>query len=188
MGLTHYLDSQLETRDKWAILELFHAIELLLKERLHQDDPTLIYRNVDKPVTNDSKTVGSEEALERLVDIGVEMPHEYVAILRDLRRQRNRIEHHRFVPDSSHRRVLGEALKFIGYFLEDELGEQLEDHLPKELFHEAKELMVDYDVLGTSSRGGDGRRARPLRSQGAKPPRHRDVPGVRQSNGPDRGR
>src|SRR5271167_2479883 len=44
-------------------------------------------------------------------------------ILRDLRRRRNRIAHHRFIPASSHRVVLGEALKFIGYSLKDELGE-----------------------------------------------------------------
>jgi hypothetical protein len=147
MGLRHYLDPRLENRDKWAILELFHAIELLLKERLYQEDPSLIYRASEKPVSDDSRTVGLEEALERLAAIGLDVPDEYIAILRDLRRRRNRIEHHRFVPASSHRRVLGEALKFIGYFLEDELGEDLKDHLAHDLFHKAKELIVDYDVL-----------------------------------------
>lgn len=147
MGLSHYLDSQLPNRDKWAILELFHSIELLLKERLHQEHRMLIYRNVDKPVTDDAQTVGLEESLARFANIGVEIPHEYVAILRDLRRRRNRIEHHRFDPDSSHRHVLGEALKFIGYFLEEHLDEDLKDHLSPDVFHEAKELMIDYDAL-----------------------------------------
>jgi hypothetical protein len=49
--------------------------------------------------------------------------------------------------DPSHRAVIGEALKFIGYFLEDQLGENLEEHLSRELFREAKELMLDYDRL-----------------------------------------
>ena len=44
MALTHHLDRNLPNRDKWAILELYHAIELLLKERLYQDDPALIPR------------------------------------------------------------------------------------------------------------------------------------------------
>ena len=147
MGLRNYLDSHLDTRDKWAILELFHVIELLLKERLHQEQPSLIYRHPETPITDDSLTVGLDEALERLVNIGVEMPPQHVAILKDLQRRRNRIEHHRFVPDASHRRVLGEALKFIGYFLEDELNEDLQANLPHDLFHQAKELIIDYDVL-----------------------------------------
>ncbi len=42
MGLSHYLDERLENRDKWATLELFHAIELLCKERLYQEHPLLI--------------------------------------------------------------------------------------------------------------------------------------------------
>jgi len=147
MGLRHHLDDRLEHRDKWAILELFHSIELLLKERLFQEAPKLIYQHPDKPIGDDCLTVGLDEALGRLEEIGLDVPDEYVAILGDLRRRRNRIEHHRFVPDASHRRVLGQAIKFIGYFLEDELGEELKDHLPHDLFHRAKELLIDYDVL-----------------------------------------
>lgn len=147
MGLTHYLDEKLGTRDKWAILELFHAIELLLKERLHQEHPLLIYRNLDKPVGDDAQTVGMQETLGRFANLGVEIPNEYLKILLDLQRRRNRIEHHRFAPDASHRPVLGEALKFINYFIEEHLGEGLEDHVPPELFREAKQLILSYDAL-----------------------------------------
>lgn len=151
MGLKHYLDSKLETSDKWAILELFHSIELLLKQRLYEEHPLLIYRNVDKPVTDDAQTVGLAEALARFQNLDVELPTRYVTILRDLQRRRNRIEHHRFTPDADHRRVLGEALKFIGYFLEEHLDQSLKDNLPSELFHQAKELMVEYDSLVRSA-------------------------------------
>ena len=37
MAVGHCRDQELETADKWAILEMFHAIELLLKERLHRE-------------------------------------------------------------------------------------------------------------------------------------------------------
>ena len=151
MGLKHYLDPDLETSDKWAILELFHSIELLLKERLYEEHPLLIYRSVDKPVTDDAQTVGLAEALARFQNLDVELPAEHVTILRDLQRRRNRIEHHRFIPDADHQRVLGKALKFIGYFLEEHLGQNLKDHLPSELFHQAKELMVEYDSLVSSA-------------------------------------
>lgn len=147
MGLRHYLDAELETRDKWAVLEFFHAIELLLKERLHREHPLLIYRNLDKPIGDDAQTVGLQEILGRFANVGVEIPDEYRKILVDLQRRRNRIEHHRFAPDPSHRQVLGEALKFINYFLEEHLGEDFEDHVPSELFREAKELILSYETL-----------------------------------------
>jgi hypothetical protein len=147
MGLSHYLDENLETSDKWAILELFHAIELLLKERLYREHPLLIYRNMDRPLGDDAKTVGMQEIFGRFANLGIEIPDEYQEILRDLQRRRNRIEHHRFVPDQSHRPVLGEALKFIDYFLDKHLNEDLEDHISPELFREAKELIRSYEVL-----------------------------------------
>lgn len=147
MGLRHYQDEDLGTRDKWAILELFHAIELLVKERLRREHRLLIYRNIDKPLSDDSTTVGLRECLGRFVNLKVEIPGEYVDILLDLQRRRNRIEHHRFVPDTSHRTVLGEALKFIHYFLAEHLDENLEDHLPSEAFEKVKELILGYDEL-----------------------------------------
>jgi transcription elongation factor Elf1 len=42
---------------------------------------------------------------------------------------------------------LGEALKFIVYFLEDHLGEDVQDHLPAELFSRVKELIFEYEEL-----------------------------------------
>ena len=147
MGVRHYLDSSLETRDKWTILELFHAIELLLKERLRQEHPLFIYRSIDKPVSPDTQTVGLQETLARFGNLQVELPHEYVKILSDLQRRRNTIEHHRFSPDASHRQVLGEALKFIVYFLKDHLDEDIEDHLPADHFSQVKELILEYEEL-----------------------------------------
>lgn len=147
MGLKNYLDTELATRDKWAILELFHSIELLLKERLHEEHPLLIYRNIQERITEDTQTVGLAEALARFKNLDVNLSDRYVTILEDLKRRRNRIEHHRFIPDAGHRHVLGEALKFIGYFLEEHLSQNLKDLLPSELFHKAKELIADYDKL-----------------------------------------
>lgn len=147
MGVSHFLDKKLATRDKWAILEFFHTIELLLKERLSQENPLLIYRNIDKKIGPDSQTVGLQEILARFENLDIEISKEYRKILVDLQGRRNRIEHHRFVPDKSDRRVLGEALKFITYFLEEHLGEDLEDHLPTKHFKEVKQLVYEYDDL-----------------------------------------
>src|SRR5947207_1512171 len=84
MGLTHYLDLRLENRQKWAILELFHAIELLLKERLRQAHPLLIYRDINKPVGGDAQTVGLQETLIRFGNLHIDISKQHVNILRDL--------------------------------------------------------------------------------------------------------
>ena len=147
MAVGHYRDQELETADKWAILEMFHAIELLLKERLHREHPLLIYKNIDQKIGDDSLTVGLKETLARFVNLGVDIPAEYKRILEDLQKRRNRIEHHQFVPDKSHQHVLGEALKFISYFLEEQLDEEIESHLPWELFEEVKGLVLSYEDL-----------------------------------------
>jgi len=147
MGVGHFLNKKLTTADKWAILELFHTIELLLKERLHRENPLFIYKNIDQPVGDDSYTVGLREALARFTNLDIEIPKEYAAILLDLQKRRNRIEHHRFVPDESHHHVLGEALKFIKYFIEEHLDEELEQHLPAKHFEEVKTLILSYEEL-----------------------------------------
>ena len=145
MGVSHFVDTDLETRHKWAILELFHTIELLLKERLSREHPLLIYRRIDKPLGDDSQTVGLNEALARFANLEIELPKEYVKILQDLRRRRNRIEHHRFIAESSHEQVLGEALAFIRYFLEEHLEEDIEEHLTGAQFDMVKELILSYE-------------------------------------------
>jgi hypothetical protein len=147
MAVGHYRDQELETADKWAILEMFHAIELLLKERLYREHPLFIYKNIDQKIADDSLTVGLREILGRFANLGVDIPAQYEKILQDLQKRRNRIEHHRFVPAESHQHVLGEALKFISYFLEEHLEEELESHLPAVLFEEVKGLVLSYEDL-----------------------------------------
>ena len=133
---------KLENRDKWVILELFHVVELLLKERLQREHPLLIYRNIDKKVSDDAQTVGLKDALLLFANTGIDIPKEYIKILFDLQQRRNRIEHHRFEADESHQRVLGQVLKFIGWFLYEHLDEDLEEHLSPDVFKVAKTLMV----------------------------------------------
>jgi hypothetical protein len=52
-------------RWKYAVLNLVHAIELLIKQRLHDEHPLLIWENVDRP----GKTVSLENGLNRLAQV-----------------------------------------------------------------------------------------------------------------------
>lgn len=75
---------------KFAVLNLVHALELFLKQRLYNEHRLLLFENVDRPI----KTVSLERALERLkaVDIVIE-PDDFVAIGHAIK-WRNAITHY----------------------------------------------------------------------------------------------
>src|SRR5262245_55387202 len=57
-------------RMKQAILSVAHGVELLLKERLRQIHPALVWENVDKYPGLSARTVTVDAALGRLTAIG----------------------------------------------------------------------------------------------------------------------
>lgn len=132
---------------KWAILASFHCIELLLKEALFRTHRLLIYRDLDKPIEEDSFTVGFDDAIKRFVNIGIELDPTSIAALRELKTERNRIEHHRFEPSPKHDAVLGQSLRFIHRFMKDELGDSVEDHVSTKDYEVIDKLILDYQEL-----------------------------------------
>src|SRR3954453_20644347 len=86
MGVSHFLHNRSVNRDKWSILTLFQSIELLLKERLGQENPILIYRNIDKRIDAEAQTVGMIEILARFANLGIEIADDEARILRDLQK------------------------------------------------------------------------------------------------------
>jgi hypothetical protein len=103
-GVKHFLDHYDETADKWAILAIFNAAELFLKEGLWCHDPALVYTK--RVVTPDGHTVTVGEAIKRYDEIGLEIDEEDRGALAELQRRRNRIEHHSFEPSDTHRTSL----------------------------------------------------------------------------------
>src|SRR5690606_36020652 len=79
-------------RMKQAILSVAHGIELLLKERLRQVHPSLVWENVDKYPSFSARTVTVDTALVRLTNIGgLQFAEEDVKLIRELRDKRNAI-------------------------------------------------------------------------------------------------
>jgi hypothetical protein len=127
-GVAHYLvRDESPTAIKHAVLNIYHGIELFLKERLARVHPLLIYRDIDKRVTADSQTIGLKEILVRMENLGIPLAPNQTAILAELQKRRNHIEHHRFDPSADHQITVGQALKFLLDFLPDHLGIALED-------------------------------------------------------------
>lgn len=146
-GIRTYLKDDHPTAHKHAIRDVFHAVELLLKERLSREHELLIYRDVDKPLSDGSLTVGLDETLARFENLGIGLPPSDVAVLKDLRRRRNRIEHHSFEADPVHKYVIGKALRFIYYFLQSHLSTSLEEEIDPALYAKAREAILSYEEL-----------------------------------------
>ena len=66
IGMEFFLKDDGYSSRKHAILTVFHAMELMLKERLAQTNSILIYKNIDAKITVDAMTVNVREALTRL--------------------------------------------------------------------------------------------------------------------------
>lgn len=116
-----------QRRMKQAIMAVAHGVELLLKERLRQVQPALIWEDVDRYPNLDARTVGAEKALARLRSIGgIEISEEDIALVKSLRRTRNAIEHfewHTSIQEA--RSVVGPALSFALDFASRELKRDL---------------------------------------------------------------
>src|SRR5438105_2633151 len=62
IGMEFFLKESDYSSRKHAVLTVFHAIELLLKEQLSQTNSILIYKNIDAKITEESLTVGNSRS------------------------------------------------------------------------------------------------------------------------------
>jgi hypothetical protein len=111
------------SRLKQAILLTAHATELLLKERLRQIHPSLIWEDVDKYPRLDARTVGVDKAIHRLKEIGnISISEADATIVRALRNTRNAIEHFNWQTSRAEANsIVGQGLSFAIYFANAEL-------------------------------------------------------------------
>jgi hypothetical protein len=75
---------------KFAVLNLVHALELFLKQRLYNEHRLLLFDNVDRP----GKTVSLERALERLKTVDVMIDSADIAAIQTAIKWRNSITHY----------------------------------------------------------------------------------------------
>lgn len=151
LGIKFYINNEIETAHKHAILNIFHSIELFLKEKLYKIHPLLIYEDIDKPIGDHVRTVGLEKIIIRYKNIGSPLGEKNEKILIDLKKKRNKIEHHQFNPEDSDFSLIGKALKFLYYFLPEQLDCSMEDHLDVEIYKKMREIILEYEVRLTEA-------------------------------------
>jgi len=114
---------------KQSILSVYHCAELLLKERLRQINPALVWENIDKYPSLSARTVTLEKAISRLESIGgIQIESEDKKSLMACRNMRNAIQHFEFeITEKEAKVMLGKVLSFIFSFGASELKRNFED-------------------------------------------------------------
>lgn len=147
VGVDFFVNRPDKSAHKHAILLIFHAIELLIKEHLSRVHPILIYKNIDQPINEDSMTVGFDQMLIRLKNLNVQLEPDQAAVLRNLQRRRNCIEHHVYDRDDNDASIVGQSIRFIAAFLHGFLGTTLGEQLDADQFAKVTKLICDYEEL-----------------------------------------
>ena len=147
-GIRMYRDEKYPNAHKYAILAVYQAIELFLKDALHRINPVLIYADIDKQVTDDSRTVGFRDAVARLANLGVHIASKSNQSIERLQKRRNVIEHREYEPSDGDRSRMADAIKvlydFVPQYLKDE---ELADYVDDDLWRELQVFILDYDNL-----------------------------------------
>ncbi len=147
VGMQFFLEAKSPTANKHAILAIFHSIELFLKEFLYRVHPILIYKNIDARIAEDSSTVGINEIIFRLTNLNIGLPKEEQEIIRRIQKRRNRIEHHTYALEDTDPFVIGEALKFVQYFVESQLHEKLHRFVSHDLMNKIEKTIFNYQEI-----------------------------------------
>lgn len=145
LGVNFYVEKPIANPYKHSILNIFHSIELFLKEGLYRVHPILIFKNIDKPIHDDSLTVGLKEILARFRNLKINLDKKDQDIIVELQKRRNKIEHHHYSEDESDFYIIGKSLRFIYFFLPNHLGEKLESFLDEKLYSKVREIILKYE-------------------------------------------
>ncbi|MBG1266961.1 TraR/DksA C4-type zinc finger protein [Nostoc sp. WHI] len=128
-AVEHLLADEKDTDLKYTVLHVFHAAELFLKARLAAINYDLIYTD-SKKTGEDDHTITINKAKERLKNNGVILSRQDLDNLEELRKVRNRIEHHRITGSRKDiEQYVGRAMDFLDIFLRKELKINLKDAL-----------------------------------------------------------
>jgi len=152
-GIRMYRDDSYPNAHKYAILAVYQATELFLKDALCRINPVLIYTGINKKLTEDSHTVGFRDAAARLSNCGIGIAEESISSIKRLLTRRNRIEHLEYKPAAEDRTRMADAIKVLYDFVPQYLKDQeLADYIDDDLWLELQTFILDYENLLTEAR------------------------------------
>lgn len=109
---------------KQSIIMLNHGIELLLKNRLMEIHPSLAWEKVDSYPKLDSRTIGLDKAIDRLINIGgLKISQDMIKTFKDLKEIRNAIEHFSWsINQNKAEKLFAKSLLMADFFSAEYIG------------------------------------------------------------------
>lgn len=137
---------------KYAILNLWSGILLLLKERIYRAHWALLFtKNTDISEKNfkngDFNSIGFDQILQLTKEVcGITISKENLESLQAIRKKRNVIEHFQFTDNlDSLKSFTAQGLDFVVTFVDENLQPDTFDTEEGELFEQIKIQMVKFD-------------------------------------------
>ena len=145
-GIEHFISYEKDPSDlKFALIHVFHSVELYLKARLAQDHPLLIFSKPECSISDEAHTVGFDTLVARLRNAQISLSKEDLECLDFIKRIRNAVEHHRIKANEEEvRNHIGKAARFLERFLKDQLSIVLQDELDAKIYKPLKEAIYTY--------------------------------------------
>lgn len=146
-GIEHFVTYEGNPIDlKFALIHVFHSVELFLKARLAKEHPLLIYSRPECSISDDAHTVGFDDLIGRLRNAGIVLPKDDIESLDFLRKFRNSIEHHKIKSSKEVvKNFIGRAARFIEFFLEDQLEIILKEEVDRKTYRTLAEAIYTYE-------------------------------------------
>lgn len=146
-GIDHFLQGEKDTKNyKYAILHIFHGVEMILKEKLLRINPILIYSNIDKEIKEDHHTVGFERLYIRLKNTGIELGESDCKIIQRIQKIRNQIEHKETVIEIEDAKfIIGRSIEFLIKFMRKELKMELKKTIDTDRYKILVNMIDFYD-------------------------------------------
>ncbi|MCW5874750.1 MAG: hypothetical protein KIS88_08925 [Anaerolineales bacterium] len=143
LGLEFVLELQKDkSKLKLSILLVAQAVELTLKERLHREHWSLVYRNIDAAGNEDAYTVSIDEAKKRLRAVAdINLTDDQNETLKEISGIRNKIQHFQ-IDASAEQAVVTVNLvsNFLIGFLHTHLGIDIQQHISEETYRKMLEV------------------------------------------------
>lgn len=133
-------------KTNFAILHAITAVELALKEKLNEIDPTLLFRKK-------SKTIELSQLPGKLNKMGIHLSKDDKKTITDLANWRNDIVHNMPTHDINIAiKKLGKLYNFIFSFLSDQLNKDIKNILSISQITNMKRIILKADALVTQAK------------------------------------
>lgn len=130
------------TRWKYAVLHLVHTVELMLKQKLADEHPLLIWQDIDRP---GRQTVGLEKTVDRLRSAGIVLSDDEVLAVRTAVKWRNNITHYEVdlvIEEVRENYLL--IYELLDEFHASHFGDSLSHHIPDAYIQTAMDLAESF--------------------------------------------